>query len=80
MSEADTVRLVEAARLEDLERISAEDVYRHVDFLNRELPGPIDLYRRWETQQWSATALDFERDRGQWAAMPGYLKEQLEGT
>lgn len=80
MTEADEIRLVENARLEDLEQVSAEVVYRHVDFLNRELPGPIDLYRRWEAQQWSATALDFERDRGQWMTMPGYLKQQLEGT
>ncbi len=80
MTEAETIRLVENARLEDLEQVSAEAVYSHVDFLNRELPGPIDLYRRWETQQWSATALDFARDRTQWAAMPRYLREQLEGT
>lgn len=80
MTEADEIRLVENARLRDLEQVSAEVVYRHVDFLNRELPGPIDLYRRWETQQWAATELDFERDRRQWAAMPGYLVQQLEGT
>ena len=79
-TEADAIRLVESARLEDLERISADTVYRHVDFLNRELPGPIDLYRRWEAQQWSSTALDFERDRRQWPTMPRYLVEQLEGT
>lgn len=80
MSEVDEIQLVESARLEDLERISADAVYRHVDFLNRELPGPIDLYRRWETQQWSATAIDFERDRRQWAAMPPYVVRELEGT
>ena len=79
-TEADAIRQVESARLEDLERMSADTVYRHVDFLNRELPGPIDLYRRWEAQQWSATALDFERDRRQWAAMPLYIAQQLEGT
>ncbi len=80
MTEAEEIRLVESARLEDLEQVSAEVVYRHVDFLNRELPGPIDLYRRWESQQWSATALDFERDRLQWAGMPVFLRQQLEGT
>ncbi|MBO0702902.1 MAG: hypothetical protein J2P38_08215, partial [Candidatus Dormibacteraeota bacterium] len=69
-AEADAIRLVENARLQDLEQVSAETVYRHVDFLGRELPGPIDLYRRWETQQWQATALDFEVDRRQWAGMP----------
>ena len=80
MREADVVRLVESAQLDDLQHLSAEIVYRHVDFLNRELPGPIDLYRRWEAQQWSATALDFGLDRQQWAAMPRHVKAQLEAT
>ncbi len=79
-TEADAIRLVESARLQDLEQVSAETVYRHVDFLNRELPGPIDLYRRWETQQWEATALDFAVDRRQWAALPAHLLEPLRGT
>lgn len=80
MREADEIRLVEDARLDDLKDVSAEVVYRHVDFLNRELPGPIDLYQRWERQQWSATALDFDADRAQWRAAPSHVTVQLEAT
>jgi ribonucleoside-diphosphate reductase beta chain len=80
MEEAEAVRLVETARLDDLKDVSAEVVYRHVDFLNRELPGPIDLYQRWERQQWSASALDFSVDLRQWEAAPPYVTESLETT
>ncbi|MGH7911467.1 MAG: hypothetical protein ACREQM_01205 [Candidatus Dormibacteraceae bacterium] len=80
MREAEAVQLVESARLDDLRDVSAEVVYRHVDFLGRELPGPIDLYRRWETQQWSATALDFSVDRAQWAKVPRHVAVQLQST
>jgi ribonucleoside-diphosphate reductase beta chain len=80
MQEADAIRLVESARLDDLKDVSAEVVYRHVDFLGRELPGPIDLYRRWESQQWSASALDFGVDREQWATVPRLVAMQLTGT
>ncbi|MEJ8281002.1 ribonucleotide-diphosphate reductase subunit beta [Pseudonocardia spirodelae] len=34
----------------------------HADLVTRERPGPIDLYRRWERQQWSAEDLALERD------------------
>jgi ribonucleoside-diphosphate reductase beta chain len=80
MQETDAIQLVESARLEQLKDISAEVVYRHVDFLNRELPGPIDLYQRWERQQWSATALDFADDRRQWQTAPAYVTKQLRAT
>lgn len=80
MREADEIRLVEDARLDDLKDVSTEVVYRHVDFLNRELPGPIDLYQRWERQQWSATELDFAVDRAQWQAAPRHVTGQLEAT
>jgi ribonucleoside-diphosphate reductase beta chain len=80
MREADAVEIVESAQLDDLKNVSADVVYRHVDFLARELPGPIDLYQRWERQQWSATALDFGIDRQQWAAAPPHVVEQLETT
>ena len=80
MLEADAVELVERTPLEGLKDISADVVYRHVDFLARELPGPLDLYQRWERQQWSASALDFSLDRDQWAKLSPQVHEQLEGT
>ena len=80
MREADAVELVERAELKQLEDVSAEVVYRHVDYLGRALPGPIDLYQRWERQQWSATALDFGQDGQQWAAIHPDVRERLEMT
>lgn len=78
--EANAVELVERTPLEGLGRLNTEDVYAHVEFLGRELPGPIDLYQRWERQQWSATGLDLSVDREQWGSLNPALREQLEGT
>src|SRR5205823_2611401 len=80
MREDDAVELVESTPLEGLGQLSADVVYRHIDFLGRELPGPIDLYQRWERQQWSASALDFSVDRRQWLTLPAEVHQQLEGT
>jgi ribonucleoside-diphosphate reductase beta chain len=80
MKETDAVELVETTPLEGLGALHTDVVYTHVDFLGRELPGPIDLYQRWERQQWSATALDLAVDREQWNGMHERLREQMEGT
>jgi hypothetical protein len=79
MREDDAIDLVENTPLEGLGKLSADVVYRHIDFLGRELPGPIDLYQRWERQQWSASALDFSVDRRQWLTLPAEVHQQLEG-
>src|SRR5256885_10159970 len=80
MREDDAVELVESTPLEGLGQLSADVVYSHVDYLGRELPGPIDLYQRWERQQWSATEIDFSVDRKQWEALPPAGREQMEGA
>jgi ribonucleoside-diphosphate reductase beta chain len=80
MRETEAVQLVEGTPLEGLANLSTDVVYAHVDFLGRELPGPIDLYQRWERQQWSATAIDFTVDREQWLAVHPTVREQLETT
>jgi ribonucleoside-diphosphate reductase beta chain len=80
MKETDAVELVETTPLEGLAALNTEVVYTHVDFLVRELPGPMDLYQRWERQQWSATAIDFGVDRQQWGSIHPTIREQLEGT
>lgn len=79
MREADAVRVVETTPLAGLGGLSPDVVYTHVDYLGRELPGPIDLYQRWERQQWSATEIDFSVDRRQWEAMPPPVRLQVEG-
>ena len=79
MRESEAVQVVETTPLAGLADLSPDVVYTHVDYLGRELPGPVDLYQRWERQQWSATEIDFTVDRRQWAALGGRVREQLEG-
>jgi ribonucleoside-diphosphate reductase beta chain len=78
--EATAVEIVEKAALKELAGLSTDLVYAHVDYLGRELPGPVDLYQRWERQQWSATEVDFSVDRTQWSSLPEGLRLQLEGA
>ena len=81
MQELEAVELVEKASLAQLKDLDTDQVvYRQVDFLLRELPGPLDLYRRWEQQQWSASALDFSADREQWSKLHPTIQETLQGT
>src|SRR5215471_13277552 len=80
MQELEAVEIVERSSLEALGALSPDVVYAHIDYLGRELPGPIDLYQRWERQQWSATEIDFSVDRSQWQAMPAGMRDQLQGA
>jgi ribonucleoside-diphosphate reductase beta chain len=78
MNEAEAVEIVERTPLAGLGGLSPDVVYTHVDYLGRELTGPVDLYQRWERQNWSATDIDFTVDRLQWEALPARGREQLE--
>ncbi len=81
MDEQQAVQAVERASLAELKDLDTDQVvYRQVDFLLRELPGPMDLYRRWEEQQWAATALDFGADRAQWSQLHPSIQDTLHGT
>jgi ribonucleoside-diphosphate reductase beta chain len=75
---AATVIRVETTKLDGLQDLDIEDVYTHIDALLTELPGPLDLYQRWERQQWSAASLDFTADRAHWDAGGDFLQDQLE--
>lgn len=80
MEEQEAVDVVERSSLAALGDLSPEVVYAHVDYLGRELTGPIDLYQRWERQQWSATEIDFVADRRQWQSMPEPVQAQFEAA
>lgn len=41
------------------------------------LMDPQKLYELWERQQWQSHAIDFGRDRRDWAALPADLRERL---
>ena len=47
-------------------------------YLNRtlQLMNPQQLYELWERQQWQSQAIDLERDKEQWAALPEEQKEE----
>jgi ribonucleoside-diphosphate reductase beta chain len=80
MAEADVVEVVDRSSLEGMREISADEVFEHVEWLGRELPGPLDLYKRWERQHWAPTDLDFSVDRSQWQALPPMLHRLFTGT
>ena len=70
-TEREVSERVERATLPELESVDIEDVYVHMDYLLRSRPTPMDLYYRWESQQWSARAVDFTEDKVHWASMTG---------
>lgn len=58
---ARTIATVTASRVDDL--------LAELDGALEHGPAPDDLYRRWEEQHWSASTLDFARDRAGWLAL-----------
>lgn len=71
---------MERAGLDGLGDISVKDVYMHADILATERPGPLELFRRWEAQQWSLSDLDFSTDRDEWARMDPQIRAELHST
>src|SRR5690606_22957856 len=55
--------LLDDASLAEMPRLPLGDVLRHADLVTEQEPHPQALYERWEKQQWSAQAIDLERDR-----------------
>lgn len=70
----DVVERVENASLKDLRDVDIDDVYVQMDWLLRSRPTPLDLYDRWERQNWRTQDLDFSEDRAQWESMTGFLE------
>ena len=69
-----TAERVERASLGELRDVHIDDVYVQMDYLLRSRPTPLDLYHRWEDQNWSTQTLDFSEDRAQWVSMGGELE------
>lgn len=44
-----------------------------MDYILQSRPTPLDLYHRWENQNWSTQKLDFTEDRAHWASMSDRL-------
>jgi ribonucleoside-diphosphate reductase beta chain len=78
----DIVREVEGADVKGLESVDIEDVYKQMDHMLQARPSPLDLYSRWEKQQWAVADLDFTQDKEHWqnlSQFPG-IGDQLQAT
>jgi ribonucleoside-diphosphate reductase beta chain len=54
------------ASLKELGDIRIDDVLSFIDRGIENMPSYMDLYRRWESQQWAVADLDFSLDRQDW--------------
>ncbi|HEV2033006.1 MAG TPA: ribonucleotide-diphosphate reductase subunit beta [Candidatus Dormibacteraeota bacterium] len=54
------------ANLKELGDIRIDDVLSFIDRGIERMPSYMDLYRRWESQHWSVSDLDFTLDRQDW--------------
>jgi ribonucleoside-diphosphate reductase beta chain len=54
------------ASLKELGDIRIDDVLSFIDRGIENMPSYMDLYRRWEAQQWAVSDLDFALDRHDW--------------
>ena len=64
-----TAERVERATLGELRDVHIDDVYVQMDYLLQARPTPLDLYNRWENQNWSTQKLDFSEDRAHWESL-----------
>ena len=75
----EVVQRVDNATLGEMRHVDIDDVYRQMDWLLKSRATPMDLYHRWEKQNWSTQDLDFSEDVVQWKAlneaMPGFRVE-----
>ncbi|NNG36693.1 ribonucleotide-diphosphate reductase subunit beta [Nakamurella aerolata] len=71
--------LMDSAQLSELPKVPVAEAFRHADLVAAQRPVPLDLYRRWEQQQWSAEQLTFDRDRALYSnrRLPSHLKSAL---
>jgi ribonucleoside-diphosphate reductase beta chain len=77
---SEVVRRVEEAPLEDLLRVSIDEVQVQMDsYLDPEMDST-SLYSRWEKQQWAVSDLDFSEDVRQWSSIPPGSREVMRRT
>lgn len=74
--------LMDEADLGQLARVPTDHVIGHADGVLRHNPGPLDLYARWERQQWSAESLELGPDAERLAGprTPAAVRTLLEGS
>jgi ribonucleoside-diphosphate reductase beta chain len=70
-----TLARVAAADLRGLGDIRIDDVLLFIDRGLENMPSYMDLYRRWESQQWAVSDLDFGPDRAAWLSSTDFERE-----
>jgi ribonucleoside-diphosphate reductase beta chain len=76
----EAIRRVEETPLKQLVSVSVDDVQAQMDALLSPENDSASFYRRWETQQWAVSELDFEQDRRDWASIPPAVQASLRTT
>ena len=66
---------ISTATLKQLGDIRVDDVLEFIDRGLENMPTYMDLYRRWERQQWAVSDLDFGPDKERWAQSTELEKE-----
>ncbi len=79
-STPEVVRRVEGADLDQMRDVYIEDVYAQMEWLLNSRPTPMDLYHRWERQNWSTADLDFSVDKPQWTDLFEGFRIELQRT
>jgi ribonucleoside-diphosphate reductase beta chain len=74
------VRKVEDAPLQELVRISMDEVQVQMDSYLAPDMDSTSLYRRWEKQQWAVSDLDFSPDQQQWSTLDEAQRDQVRRT
>ncbi len=74
------VRKVEDAPLQDLVRISIDEVQVQMDSYLAPDMDSTSLYRRWEKQQWAVADLDFTSDQQQWSTLDEGQRDTVRRT
>lgn len=77
---SDAVRRVEEAALVQLAAVSVDDVEAQMDHLLGPSVDAGSLYRRWETQQWAVSELDFSQDVKDWETLPPGVRNMMQHT
>ncbi len=77
MTDVDVARDVEKAGLGDMSNMDVDNVYVLMDVQLRERPGPRELYKRWEKQNWVVHELDFTQDKQDWQGIPDELRNEI---
>ena len=74
------VHRVDDSEVNELADVDIEDVYDQMDFVLRQRPTPLDLYNRWEEQNWKVSDLDFSEDAEHWQILMPEIKDELMRT